>query len=218
MKPKTKSIFIAIFFIAACSLKRKTAEVTNYFEGYINYKTGFILKTDKPDTAYLFKAYGRTANLAFKEGNYLETYDAGFMLDQLYNKKDNKTYIRKNLSDTLYWYDCGTPGQKMLRFEINPRKEKILGIDCDELITYYDNRTVSYYFNPDTLKIDPEWYKRYVAFNKYENSRRMKSIYLKYKVEYPDLIVTVTATAITNKKIDDTVFSVPGNKILIEEK
>ena len=106
----------------------------------------------------------------------------------------------------------------MLHFKINPKKEKILGINCDELITYYANKTVSFYFNSDTLKINPDWYKSFTLSNKNLNTQKMKSLYLKYKIEYPDFIATVTATSILWQTIDNKIFSAPTNKILIEDK
>ncbi|MEO8149296.1 MAG: hypothetical protein ABI723_16745 [Bacteroidia bacterium] len=181
------------------------------------YKNAYVIKTNKVDSAYLDKIFGKTADLYFKEGNFLEKYDGGFMLKQLYNKKENKTYIKRNQSDTLYWFDCGKAAQKMLKLEINPKKEKILGIDCDELVTYYNNKTVSFYFNSDTLKINPEWYKDFTLSNKNLTTQKMKAVYLKYKIEYPDFYFTVTATSISKQKIDDNIFSVPKDKILIED-
>lgn len=217
MKNKMTSILFGFSVIVACSSIMKPND-KDYFEGKIMYKNEYIIKTDKVDSTYLDKIFGKTANLSFKEGNYLELYDGGFMLEQLYNKHDNKTYYKKNQSDTLYWFDCGMPEQKILKFEINPKKEKILGIDCDELVTYYDNKTVSFYFNPDTLKINPDWYKNFTISNKNLNTQKMKAVYLKYKIEYADFIATVTATSIIRQKIDDELFSVPNNKILIEDK
>ncbi|MBS3913648.1 MAG: hypothetical protein KG003_04065 [Bacteroidetes bacterium] len=216
-KKKTTTILFGLLVIVACSSTQKTND-KEYFEGKIMYKNEFVIKTNKVDSAYLDKAFGKAANLYFKEGNYLELYDGGTMLEQLYLKQDNKTYVRKNQSDTLYWYDCGRPGQKMLKFEINPKKEKILGIDCDELVTYYPNKTVSFYFNSDTLRINPEWHRNFTAFNKNLNTQNMKAVYLKYKIEYPDFIATVTATTISRQQIDNKLFSVPKNKILIEDK
>ena len=217
MKNKTTSILLGLSIIIACSSTKKTND-QDYFEGKIMYKNEYIIKTNKVDSAYLDKIFGKTADLSFKEGNYLELYDGGFMLEQLYNKHDNKTYVKRNLSDTLYWFDCGTPGQKMLKFEINPKRENILGIECDELVTYYANKTVSFYFNSDTLRINPEWYKNFTTSNKNLNTQKMNAVYLKNKIEYADFIATVTATSITWQKIDDKLFSVPKNKILIEDK
>jgi hypothetical protein len=217
MKNKTTSKLLGLSIIIACSPTKKTNDQV-YFEGKILYKNEYIIKTNKVDSVYLDKIFGKTADLSFKEGNYLELYDGGFMLEQLYNKHDNKTYVKRNESDTLYWFDCGTQGQKMLKFEINPKRENILGIDCDELVTYYDNKTVSFYFNSDTLRINPEWYENFTTSNKNLNTQKMKAVYLKYKIEYADFIATVTATSITRQKIDDKSFSIPKNKILIEDK
>jgi len=109
-------------------------------------------------------------------------------------------------------------GQKILKFEIKPHSERILGIDCDELITYYENKTVSFYFNSDTLRINPNWYKNITALDKNINTQKMKAVYLKYKIEYTDLIASVAATSISRQMIDDKIFAVPKNKILIEHK
>ncbi|MDZ4759353.1 MAG: hypothetical protein SGJ10_14600 [Bacteroidota bacterium] len=109
-------------------------------------------------------------------------------------------------------------GQKILKFEIKPHSERILGIDCDELITYYENKTVSFYFNSDTLRINPNWYKNITALDKNINTQKMKAVYLKYKIEYTDFIASVAATSISRQMIDDKIFAVPKNKILIEHK
>jgi len=219
MKMMIKKIFalIGLSVILAFSSIQKD-DNGEYFEGKIIYKNQYIIKTNKIDSAYLDKIFGKTANLSFKEGNYLETYDGGFMLEQLYIKKDNRTYLKKNESDTLYWFDCNTPGDKIIRTEINLKKEIILGIECDELVTYYPNKTVSFYYNSDTLKINPDWYNNFTTSNKNLNTQKMKSVYLKYKIEYPDFIATVTAISIKTEKLDDKLFSIPKNKILIEDK
>jgi len=217
MTNKIITILLGLSVIIACSLTTKTDD-KNYFEGRIIYKNEYIIKTNKVDTTYLDKIFGKTADLYFKEGNYLEKYDGGSSLEQLYNKLDNKVYLKKDQSDTLYWFSCDKPGQKILKFEINRKKEKIVGIDCDELVTYYDNKTVSFYFNSDTLKINPDWYLNFKVSNKNLNTQKMKAIYLKYKIEYADFIATVTATSISNQKIDDKIFLVSQDKILIEDK
>ena len=217
MTNKLTIILLGLIVLFACSLRSGKVD-TKYFEGKVFFKNAYIIKTNKVDFVYLDKIFGKTAELSFKEGNFLEKYDAGFMSSQLYNRHDNKTYINRNQTDTLHWFDCGQPGQKMLHFKINPKKEKILGINCDELITYYANKTVSFYFNSDTLKINPDWYKSFTLSNKNLNTQKMKSLYLKYKIEYPDFIATVTATSILWQTIDNKIFSAPTNKILIEDK
>lgn len=218
MNKKTLPIATGLFAIIIVCLSAGFRGNRGYFEGKITYRNEYIIKNKKVDSVTLAKAFGKTATLLFKNGNYLERYDDGSMMEQLYNRHDNKVYIKQDESDTLYWFDCGIQGQKMLKFEIIPHEEKILGIDCDELVTYYKNKTVSFYFNPDTLNINPEWYKEFTAYNKHFNTGKMKSLYLKYKIEYPEFTVTVTATSITNQVISDSLFSVPKSKILIERQ
>ncbi len=205
--------FSIVFIIS--SIKKTNAN--GYFEGKIEYKNEFVIKSNKVDSAFLSRIFGKTATLFFKEGNYLEIYDNGFMIEQMYNRENNKVYIKKTQSDTLYWFNCGAPEKKMLKFEINRKKENILGIECDELVTYYENKIVSFYYNSDTLKINPEWYKNFILSNKNLNTKKMKAIYLKYKIEYPDFIATVTAVSVNWQKIEDRMFAVPNNKVLIED-
>ena len=210
-------IIILGLVMSSCSTNSQTKE-TKYFEGNMKFKNEYSIKTDKVTPEYLDKIFGKTADLYFKEGNYLEIYDGGFMLEQLYRKADNRNYIKKNQSDSLFWYSCATPGQKMVKYEINPNKETILGILCDEYITYYDNKKVTFYYNKDTLKINPEWYYPFTLTNKNVNTSRMKSAYLKFKIEYADFLFTVTATSITHKKIDDKIFDLKPNAILIKDE
>jgi hypothetical protein len=215
MKIKFTIIFVGLITLLACTSRTSTTK--NYFEGKLTFKNTYIIKTNKVDSTELDKIFGKTAETLFKEGNFLEKYDGGFMLWQIYNKYDNKNYVNRNQLDTVYWFDCGQKPQKIIRSEINFKKEKILGIECDELITYYDDKIITYYFNPDTLKINPEWYKEHTYSNKDINAKKMKSIYLKYKIEYPDMIFIVTATSIEWQSINDTLFFLPKNTILIEE-
>jgi hypothetical protein len=217
MNFKTILNIIGILLFLSCTSSSKL-ESNNFFEGRIIYKNEFIFKTNEIDTNSIIKFFGKTADLYFKEGNYVEKYDDGDMLEQLYRKQDNKIYIKRNQSDTLFWMNCGRPGKSILRFELNPTKETILGIVCDELITYYENKTVSFYFNSDTLKINPDWYSTFTLTNKNINTQKMKSIYLKYKIEYPNFIASVIATSISQQMLDSRLFTIPKNKILVEDK
>lgn len=216
MKIIAVAIIPAFWFLTSCS--SPTTKNNAFFEGRITYKNEYFVKTNHIDAAALEQQGGETAALYFKDGNYLEKYDSGYMLEQLYRQQENKIYIQFSNSDTLHWFSCSKPTQKMLRFEIHPKKETILGIPCDELITYYDNKTVSFYYNSDSLPANPEWYSNFTAYNKNVNARKMKAVYLKYKIERPDFIITVTATSISKQQIDDSIFSIPQGKVLIEDK
>lgn len=211
------TILIVISMGFACS-SIGVVSPKSYFEGRILYNSKYVTKSNKFDTSYLENLFGKTSDLYFKDGNYLEKYDKGFWLEQLFIRTGNLIYIKKNQSDTLFFFSCEKPGRKILKSEIIRKSEKILGIECDELITYYEDKNVSFYFNSDTLKINPDWYSNYKLVNKNLNSNKMKAIYLKYKMENADFITTVTATSISHQKIDDRIFVIPTNKIIVEDK
>jgi hypothetical protein len=216
MRKCLKFVLPMFALVSACSNEQK--DPVHYFEGKITFENEFVIKTDKVDRRYLEELFGLRTESFMKEGNFFERYDGGYMLEQVYLKEENRTYYKKDHSDTLYWLDASLPGQKIIKVEINPKKEKILGIDCDEMITYYANKTVSYYFNSDTLRINPDWYKDFTSTNKNLNSRRMKAVYLKYKIEYTDFIATVIATSISHQKIKDELFVIPEHRFLVEDK
>ncbi|WP_294674994.1 hypothetical protein [uncultured Fluviicola sp.] len=215
MKKFLKFVLPVLYLVSACSDGRSQS---SFFEGRMTFKNEFVIKSNKTNLRDLEEFFGLKTEFFFKDGNFLERYDSGYMLEQLYLKEENRTYFRKDKSDTLYWLDSGLPGQKIRKIEINPKKEKILGIECDEMITYYDNKTVSYYFNSDTLRINPDWYKNFTSTNKHLNSRKMKAIYLKYKIENADFIATVVATSISHQKVKDDLFIIPEHRFLVEDK
>lgn len=210
-------LYVPILFAAVmCSVKDEKNQVP-YFEGKIVLENEFIIKVDKAEIRDLKKLYGSRTEFFLKEGNILERYDGGEVLESWYLMRENKLYEKKHNPDTLYWSDCGLPGQKILKIEINPKKEKILGIECDELITYYGHKKTFYYFNSDTLGINPDWYKKFTITNKNISSLRMKAACLKYKIEYADFIITGTATSISHQNLNDDLFAIPEHKILIRQ-
>jgi hypothetical protein len=199
--------------------KTRVRPGAEYFEGRITYRYDMETKSDTISQAALEELFGSTAELYFKEGNYLEIYEGGYMKEQLYNRKTNKVYFTdKYKGDTVFRVDAGKPGDEILRQELHPEKEKILNIECDELVLYYANKTISIYYNSDSLQINPDWYSNYTSYNKNIISRKMGALYLKYRMEYPGYIATLTATSILWQKIDDKFFKVPGEKILVKDK
>jgi hypothetical protein len=82
---RAQTLLLFFFFILSCSTTPQIPDVKeNYFEGNIRYKNEYHIKTSKISAADLDKIFGKTADLFFNEGDYLEVYDGGFMLQQLY--------------------------------------------------------------------------------------------------------------------------------------
>ena len=218
MKSKINiAVFGLVLIIACSSISKKNNPI--YFEGKIEYKTSFISKVDNLDTSILHKLLGYTSTFYIKEGNYKQIYDMADLLEETHLKDDNKVFMKKNNTDTLFWYDCSKAGGKILKYEINQNKEMVLGIECNELITYYDNNKIeSFYYNSDTLKVNPEWYKNFNYLNKNFTTEKMGSLFLKCKIEYPQCIAIITASSIYPQKLDNQFFQIPNNSILIEQR
>jgi hypothetical protein len=118
----------------------------------------------------------------------------------------------------LHWVDCSNDaGGKMLKFELHPKAEKILGIECDELVTYYENKTVFDYFNPETLRVNPDWYSKHTLYNKDWTYQKMGALFLKHKVEFRAFVMSITATTIKEHHLNDSLFIAPKNKVMVKE-
>ena len=210
------STFLLFFGSVSCSYEH-IPHNPKYFEGTVTYKGDFTRKTEKYDSATLALLAGQTTTLYTKEGNYLVIVEGGITTRLLYRNKENKVYRQRLNSDSVYWSRCDQPGQKILKIEKKPNVESILGIECDEFKVSYENRTVTIYYNPDTLKSNPDWYKNSTSYNENIYSSEMKSLNLKTVIEYKDFVLTQTAIDINKHKLDDALFQIP-KKPLVEDE
>ena len=209
----TVSMVVLLF---ACSLT-STKSDNPYFEGKISYDYDFIIKDTTRKTLFFKTLYPTKSVLTFKDGNSIEEYEGGESIYDLYIVNQNKFYTKRNPSDTLFWFDCGGPGEEILSMKVNSNNENILGIKCNELLITYKKKTVTYWYNQDTLKINPDWFKRLTYTNRDITSKKVGAICLKVKVEYPDYILMQTATSISIEKINSEVLTLPANAVLVKD-
>lgn len=205
-----------IFLGIGC--KSHTTENDTYFEGKITYKISVIPITQDADTTFLQSVFPSQATMYFKEGNFYETFEGGIIREEFYNREENKDYTIQNSNDTLFWINCGKEYIPIENLEINKNKKQILSIECDELVLKYKFKTVKYYFNSDTLKINPEWYEKFIFQSKNIQMQKMKSLYLGFEMEYPDFTIIWTTVRIEPQKVDEKLFQIPNGKILVENK
>jgi hypothetical protein len=209
---------VCILLIAVSLSWSNSRPVTKYFEGAMTYKSDIVVKNPQIDSSLIRNILGAGSTLFFKDGNYLLEYNGGLLKRQLYRKQDNKIYIRKNKNDTTFWVDCGNAGEEVIKFSLTRKKEKILGVECDELVIFYNDKTVSDYFNSALFRTNPAWFKNF----KYENQNiieeKEQAVCLKHKTEYPDFTIISTAITFSKKKIDDRIFKISSDEILAEEK
>jgi len=212
-KSKIKILLLSplILFLFSFNLNSQ-----KYFEGTIKYKYDYIIKNDKLSIDRLKDFFGTSSEFYFKEGNFLERYDKGILKEQLYRMKDHRLYFRNKTSDTVNYSNTLLPGKQIIKTEINIDKDTVLGIICHELVIDYDDYKFSLYFNRD-YAIDPDWYVDYKRNGKDVYSRLIKSIYLKFKLEYKDFILIGTAAEINRKKLEDSVFDLKKQEVLVEK-
>ncbi|HEV7781977.1 MAG TPA: hypothetical protein VGO58_11970 [Chitinophagaceae bacterium] len=105
-----------------------------------------------------------------------------------------------------------------MKYTITPDKETVLGILCDELRVEFENKTVTSYFNADTLRIDPALHKANTLTNEDFFAEKKKALSLKFIVDKPDYKVTYTATSVIPAKLGDDIFLIPANRPLVEWK
>jgi hypothetical protein len=184
----------------------------------ITYRFDLVPKNENIEAASLKNIFGNGYTLIFKQGNFFHTYDGGSIEFDMYKKEDNKAYVKERGNDTIFWYDCRKPGEKINKFLFTKNKETILGIACDELMIRFDDKTESQYYNSDSILINPGWFKGFMLDGESEIDEKEKSIYLKNKIDYPYFLFTQTATKISREAIDDKIFEIPSTAILFERK
>jgi hypothetical protein len=202
-----------LFFTNAFSQSKK-----KYFEGEIFYEVKVETQKRGMDTAKLYDLFGKHTMLTFKEGNYRIKNDGKLISEQMYLRATNKFYFIKASNDTIHWNDCATKGDSILKMVHNPKKVKILGIVCDELIFYYADRIVSDYYNQNLFEINPTWFKNFTRDNENIVDEKEKAVCLKHKIEYNGFTYIQTAVGFNRKNINNNIFALPANSILIEEK
>src|SRR5882757_8081073 len=112
MKHKIIIEVYLLLLLGACSPGTKKVD-TNYFEGKIVYKIAAQSKVSNYDVAKLLTIMGDSTAFYFKQGNFKQLYNGTErLLEETYIQKENKSYVKKSNSDSLFWYDCSTPGEK----------------------------------------------------------------------------------------------------------
>lgn len=208
-------MIIALFLLGSCGLKIHLPK-TEYFEGIIESKNTFINKTNVFDSLLISTLAGKGSRMYVKGGDFLAFSYGAKPKRMLYKNDENRIYSEEMFNDSLYWADGGWPAQKILNFYKTPKVEKILGIECDKLTVQYEYRTTRYYYNSDTLKVDPSLRSKYTYYNENFLNEQMKCIPIKTEIEYKDFVLIQTAVSIKSTKLSNDIFKVP-KKILVQE-
>lgn len=217
MKIKSLIAFLCLIAISVAFFNSKS-DSTSYFEGKIVFKTKFNIKDSTEFARTLSKMLPDTVVSYFKEGNFFEINNKGEVQSSLYLRDSNNIYSNKWSKDTLYSFNCGRPGRKIISCSIRKSIDTILKIPCNELIIEYPQVRISYFFNPDTLKINPGWHKMLTYINRDTISKITRSMILGTRFVYPDCEMISEAVYLSKEKVPVELFRIPKTCEIIEEK
>lgn len=205
-----KWFVISLFFLSLNSYSQD-------FEGIIEYKMSYTLKSDRYSIDFLEKEMGKNVKIFFKNGFYKELTDSKFMYFQLFRYSDNRIYFKNQpKNDTLYYRSTLADHTSNFDYVIQKKADTLLGVVCDKL-TITDNFGTKTYYYSSEYSLDPEYYKNFTFINKYEIVKLMKAVYLKLVMDLEFFKVEIKATNIERKKLPDKVFALPENTILVAQ-
>jgi hypothetical protein len=208
-----KIMAVVFLIFTSCSY---TNQVGVYFEGKIVYRNSAKSKSPNFTPEEVLGLSGDSSVFYFKQGNYRQVYSSKNLKEEFFDRANNLVFTRENNTDTFFKRNVSIPGEKIEEYKLNKNKERVLGILCDELILRYKSKTITYYYNSDSLKIDPKWFEHYTDFNKNFTSERMRSLFLKCRLEYPEVIFEIIATSIYHERVSDNFLKLPDNAIVVE--
>lgn len=204
----------------SCSRENELTNVTS-----LTYKLDLEITSDTIDpltAEYLLQKFGDSLIMSInKEGSirfdYYGSGEQGYDFN-LFNVRTNHFYAKWKNLDTLYHYDANSNILKLVEMNhlnnqsinsINCKVLQIKGVD-KEYPNYYVNQT--FYYNSDTLQINPKKYKRYKEFFFYNYLLKSNSLYLKKVLEMPEYRLTYTLiNTDKNKSMDIDRFNPPNN-------
>jgi hypothetical protein len=212
---ETKSMSMSrfkILFSASCLLILSSFVQTTspFFEGEVVYANTYKSKDPKITDKRLAAMLGSVHNYFIKGGNYKTVTNGNFAMWQLYINADNKIYNKISPVDTVFWNDGAHYDDAVISAKTNKNVTTILGYACDELILTCQSGVQKYYYSPK-LKIDAALYKKHAYANFYNYVSRANAIPLKMIIEDDGFVIESIATAVTPKKLDPKLFTLPLN-------
>ena len=206
-----KTVLIIIIFLTSFN------SFSQDFEGEIKYVISAKTKFDVKIPMKLENSIGSTSTLLTKRGAYKQETNSTFMAFQIYLPNEGKLYYKNTIeSDTLRVKDVQKFENQIYEYEIIKNADTILGYICDKLIQKTNSTQQDFYYCSD-LKLNPIYFKDFVAFEKNKVTEIMKSVYLRSDLIYPNLTISYTAVEVKRRKIKDEEFNLPKNQIIVKD-
>ena len=180
------------------------------FQGGIVYQNTYVSKLPNVTSEQLTEMMGGTQTYTMKGGDYKSSSNGTLLQWQLYNSKSNKLYSKMSNSETIFWNDCTTNPDQVLKVEVNKGVVKILGYLCDEVILTCNSGIQKYYFNAQ-FAVDISLFTGHKYGNWYDYLKVAKALPLKSVIENGQFTLTSVAIEVKEIKFDEKAFQLPEN-------
>jgi hypothetical protein len=185
------------------------------FEGEVVYSVSVKSNTPNTTTERLAGLVGTIQHYYMKGGNYKNTFNGTAGEWQICLSKNKKLYFKVLGRDTIYWQDVRVNPDTLYKTELKKNDTTILGYKCDKLIFTCSTGIQVYYFN-NQFSVDPNLYTSVKYSNWYAFLEKARSIALKEIFYEKFYTITLTATSIQRRMLDDTIFKLPEGIPIVE--
>jgi len=152
---------------------------------------------------------GDTQGYYIRGENYRTEMNGTFMSLQVYSPSEQRLYTKLTNVDTLYWNDVTIQNDPVVDWNVSKEQEDVMGVKCSIVVVHTKSGTIYTFYYNSKYAVDPTLYKNHNLGNWNFVIDKTKSLPLKAILDTPQFMMTMTATEVNVKKLDDAIFAVP---------
>ncbi len=198
---------LLIFTIVVLFSSQHLSAQPQNFEGIIDFSVNVKGKKGVIDEKILLRSLleSEESSVMVRRGNY--KYISSIK-DTWFIHSEKKEYLKFTGIDTLYFREYSDDTAKVISAEVKMDTRKIAGFDCKLIVISTTSGEQKYFYAP-SLYNNPEYDKdnrigRIDAF-----VRETSSMWLSQEVDTDNYTMTINATKVEQKVINDSVFILP---------
>lgn len=198
----------SLLLLSLCFFWQQSFSQQKEFEGMVNYKVEVHSKapgySDKVMKGLLAK--GDVLTSYIKQGDYRQTSGGN---EVFFINEKQRAYFKFRNIDTLYYLDYLSDTNTVLSVTKLPEEKSIANFPCKAIELKTNGSRTKYFYSP-SLYINPEHDKNnklggYNAF-----IQEAASVWLSSREDAETYSITITATSVEQKAIDNIVFDLPA--------
>ena len=214
---QTAKLILTLFFCLSISIL-----FAQSFEGTISYKVTMgnpnpeamsdadwnnIMKEQLGERGYMIQNY------FYKGAKYFAEIDAGKQTGyQAYNPEDNLIYSWAKDSKEAVTLDSRKQMDKFTEIVEGEGTETIAGVECKSIIVKSGFGSMTLWYNPDHLKMDPSQYKGFIYGHMEQIVEKIGCLPLKIKINGVMGKITQEAMEFKEEPVEDSKFAIPTFK------